>query len=189
MSEPSSDIRKAAILVRSLGAETTAFLLGQLSPAERETIRGAVRSLGTVTDGERTRVVAEFQRLATGVGTGALSASVAQPAADSLHDLPPQETADAVLAELVCLDASKVRTLLETVDRDLLVLALADCDEFLVRHVAGQLARREAKTFRRQLGELGPTRLRDVEAAKRAVAGVVLRLRGRSIPGTRALAA
>lgn len=52
----SQQLRNAAILLRSLDAESAAALLGELSPAESKRLRDAVRQLGEVTDDERNGV-------------------------------------------------------------------------------------------------------------------------------------
>jgi flagellar motor switch protein FliG len=61
----------------------------------------------------------------------------------------------------------------------LLVLALAGSSEELVERIAGQMPKRTAKAFRRQLHKLGPTRLSDVEAAQLAVASAAAQTIGR----------
>jgi flagellar motor switch protein FliG len=57
-----SSLRKAAVLVRSMDADTAATLLTQLSPAEAAALRGAVRALGAVDAEEEADVLAEFRR-------------------------------------------------------------------------------------------------------------------------------
>jgi flagellar motor switch protein FliG len=57
----SANIRKAAVLLRSLDAETAALMLGQLSVEEASSIRAALRELGPLDDEEQADVVAEFR--------------------------------------------------------------------------------------------------------------------------------
>jgi flagellar motor switch protein FliG len=57
----SANIRKAAVLLRSLDAETAALMLGQLSTEEATSIRAALRELGPLDDEEQADVVAEFR--------------------------------------------------------------------------------------------------------------------------------
>jgi flagellar motor switch protein FliG len=65
---------------------------------------------------------------------------------------------------------------LRTVEADVLVLALAGADDELVDRIAAQLPRKVAKTFRKRLLQLGPTRLRDVAAAQQDVAEVATKI-------------
>ncbi len=57
------NLRKAAILIRSLDADTSAGLLAQLSSAEAKELRAAIKALGPVDDEERADVSAEFRRI------------------------------------------------------------------------------------------------------------------------------
>jgi flagellar motor switch protein FliG len=56
------NIRKAAILVRSLDADASATLLARLTPAEAKEVRLAIQSLGEIDAEERADVSAEFRR-------------------------------------------------------------------------------------------------------------------------------
>jgi flagellar motor switch protein FliG len=61
MSNVDPNLRKAAVLLRSLDADTAAMMLGQLSAEEAAAIRGALRELGTVESEEQADVVAELR--------------------------------------------------------------------------------------------------------------------------------
>lgn len=65
--------------------------------------------------------------------------------------------------------------LLEVADPNLLALALAGSKDDLVERICDQMPKRIAKTFRRELRRMGPTRLSDVEAAQRAIADLAAR--------------
>jgi flagellar motor switch protein FliG len=69
------------------------------------------------------------------------------------------ELSDRILAEVI-----------RAIDPGLLVLALAGAREELIERICRQMPQRMARGFQRQLRQLGPTRLSDVEAAQRAVA-------------------
>lgn len=56
------NLRKAAVLLRSMDADTTAMMLAQLSPAEASTLRNAIRSLGPVDPDEQADVMSELRR-------------------------------------------------------------------------------------------------------------------------------
>lgn len=62
MQTASPNLRKAAVLIRSLDGETAATLLAQLSPEEAAEIRAAIRSLGPFDDDEQADVVAALRR-------------------------------------------------------------------------------------------------------------------------------
>src|SRR5688500_6965805 len=64
MSAVTPNLRKAAVLIRSLDAETAASLLAQLSVEEAVALRAAVQSLGPIDPEERADVAAEFRRAA-----------------------------------------------------------------------------------------------------------------------------
>jgi flagellar motor switch protein FliG len=75
MSTGEANLRKAAVLVRTLDADSAAALLAQLSPAEAARIRAAIRALGPVDPNEQTSVLAEFRR-ARPVGTNPVGRGV-----------------------------------------------------------------------------------------------------------------
>src|SRR4051812_26388971 len=53
-------LRKAAVVLRSLDADTAAMMLGQLSMDEAAAVRAAMRSLGPVDSDEQAKVLAEL---------------------------------------------------------------------------------------------------------------------------------
>jgi flagellar motor switch protein FliG len=55
-------LRKAALLIRSVDGDTAATLLAQLSPEEASAVRAAMLSLGRVDPAEQADLVAEFRR-------------------------------------------------------------------------------------------------------------------------------
>jgi flagellar motor switch protein FliG len=55
------NLRKAAVLLRSLDVDTAAVMLGRLSAEEAATIRAAMRAVGPVATGEQADVVAELR--------------------------------------------------------------------------------------------------------------------------------
>ncbi|MBC8876792.1 MAG: hypothetical protein H8E44_45775 [Planctomycetes bacterium] len=60
MSERDDNLRKAAILVKSLDARTAERLLGQMKPEEVAQVRKAIEQLGPVGADERERIISEF---------------------------------------------------------------------------------------------------------------------------------
>ncbi len=61
MTNVDPNLRKAAVLLRSLDADTAAVMLGQLSAAEAATIRAAMRAVGQVETDEQADVAAELR--------------------------------------------------------------------------------------------------------------------------------
>jgi flagellar motor switch protein FliG len=57
-----ANLRKAAVLLRSLDTDTAAMMLGQLSPEEAAAIRAAMRSSGQIGSDEQAGVLAELGR-------------------------------------------------------------------------------------------------------------------------------
>src|SRR5262245_20965366 len=73
------NLRKAAVMLRSLDGDTAAMMLAQLSPEEATSIREAMRALGNVEPDEQASVVAELRSTNTSerrVGTGAVELSL-----------------------------------------------------------------------------------------------------------------
>lgn len=62
MNNSSANLRKAAILIRSLDADAAAAMLSRLSPAEAKEVRLAIHQLGEIDVDERADVHAEFRR-------------------------------------------------------------------------------------------------------------------------------
>src|SRR5258708_2891239 len=58
MTNVNPNLRKAAVLLRSLDADTAAVMLGHLSAEEAATIRAAMRAVGQVETGEQAAVMA-----------------------------------------------------------------------------------------------------------------------------------
>lgn len=62
MTNGSTNLRKAAVLLRSLDSDTAALMLAELSPAEAAAVRAAIRDLGVMESDEQEDVAAEFRR-------------------------------------------------------------------------------------------------------------------------------
>jgi flagellar motor switch protein FliG len=103
---------------------------------------------------------------------------------------PPSPTAAARIdfAQLIHIDSRMLAQLLEVADPNLMALALAGSNDDLVERICDQMPKRISKAFRRELRQMGPTRLSDVEAAQRAIADLASRQiavrRGRTIHST-----
>jgi len=78
--------------------------------------------------------------------------------------------------DLARLDAPLLAKVLKAVDAEVWVLALAAANDAVVERIAAQMPRRAAKAFRRRLRQLGPTRLRDVEAAQQEAVSVASKM-------------
>jgi flagellar motor switch protein FliG len=74
--------------------------------------------------------------------------------------------------DLTRFDQAGLAAVLQSVDSDVLVLALVGASDELVGRVTAQMPAKVAKSFRQRLHRCGPTRLSDVEAAQQEVARV-----------------
>lgn len=104
----------------------------------------------------------------------ASGATLTAVAAPPTKELPPAR--ELRFDELARLGGDELSAVLRDVDANVLVLALAGSSEEMVDAVTGRMPRKIAKAFRRQLRHLGPTRLRDVEAAQATVAAAAARI-------------
>jgi flagellar motor switch protein FliG len=73
------------------------------------------------------------------------------------------------------LSTADLSLVLQEVEAHVMVLALAGASDELIERIAGQMPKSVAKAFHRQLWQLGPTRLSDVEAAQQVVANTANR--------------
>jgi flagellar motor switch protein FliG len=95
--------------------------------------------------------------------------SVPRPMPRALRPTPASKPI--AFDDLIHLDNRSLARLLQTADANVLALALVGSRDELVDRICDQMPKRMAKAFRRELRRLGPTRLSDVEAAQRAIAG------------------
>ena len=89
---------------------------------------------------------------------------------------------------LVELDDVDLDTVLHTLDAEVLALALTGCEQTLLDRILHRLPPAERRRFRRSLDHLGPTRLSDVEAARRNIGMLARQLADQeqiTLPGTR----
>jgi flagellar motor switch protein FliG len=77
--------------------------------------------------------------------------------------------------DLTRVDDATLAAVIQEVEPDVMALALTGAKDELMERIMGQIPRQVAKTFRQQLTRLGPTRLRDVEAAQQLVAAAAAR--------------
>ena len=92
--------------------------------------------------------------------------------------------------DLVDLDDADLDTVLHALDADVLALALTGCERGLLERVLERLPRAERRHFAHALDHLGPTRLSDVEAARRNIAMLAQQLANQAritAPGARRL--
>ena len=92
--------------------------------------------------------------------------------------------------DLIGLDDADLDTVLHALDADVLALALTGCERGLLERVLQRLPHAERRRFARALDHLGPTRLSDVEAARRGIGVLAQQLADQeriSAPGARRL--
>jgi flagellar motor switch protein FliG len=161
-----------AALSPGVQAETLRALV-DLDGADRETVAEVEQSLATrwagalearAKNGAGLAAAARILEAAEGQGDAQLLRNVAR------HD---GELAGQLTQELLAvddidqLDDESVAAVFEAADPELAILALAGSSEKLVARLMRRLPRREASLMRHALENLGPTRLSDVDAARR----------------------
>jgi flagellar motor switch protein FliG len=93
--------------------------------------------------------------------------------------------------ELVHLDEATLATILKAAEPELVMLALVGAPQELIERILRKVPESDANVLRRQLEHVGPTRLSDVEEARRRIGEVSQRLvlEGRiRLPGKRGAA-
>jgi flagellar motor switch protein FliG len=91
------NLRKAAVLLRSLDADTAAMMLGQLSPEEVAAIRTAMRNLGAIESHEQADVMAELRRghsLERASASGDVELSLSSSVERETYTEPVRDSAD-----------------------------------------------------------------------------------------------
>jgi flagellar motor switch protein FliG len=86
------------------------------------------------------------------------------------------------------LDDTALARIFRVADPQVSLLALCGAGRDLVDRILGRLPLREARVLRRQIEQLGPTRLRDIESAQRRLADLAGRMADEGqiqVPGNR----
>ncbi len=178
-------------------------ILAAASPAAREAIMANVTSrkrhvAARLSDAPKARTATGYERQvaatprspaprlstqldalrATKVAAARPASAAPAPSKRAAAPAPPMQTAKPRLQfeDLGRLDAQSLATIVQRVEPNLLVLALTGCGEELVERIAAQLPKRIAKAVRRQLRNVGPTRLSDVEAAQQTIANTAMQV-------------
>ena len=170
MSTLTNNLRKAAILIRSLDADAAAKLLGQLSTSEAKSLRLAMQSLGPIDADERAEVLAAFQQgtalpqpEATGGVELELSHAVALPAPPTLPEARPANK------PFEFLEHARIESLIPYLAREQSQTIAVVLSHFAPARAASVLAalpaRLQAETIERlsQLGETDADSLQVIE--------------------------
>jgi flagellar motor switch protein FliG len=94
------------------------------------------------------------------------------PASPQVAPRPAVPLSPTSFDDVFRLSPTELSSLVDDVEPNLLMLALAGSTDELVDHVCAAMPRRKARALRHQLGRLGPTRLTDVAAAGQIIAGL-----------------
>lgn len=86
-----------------------------------------------------------------------------------------------VFEDLLLLDINAVKELLAKVDRKILTLALKGTSEQMKNHMLQAMSQRGAEMLREDMEALGPTKIRDVEAAQQQIIAVVRQLESEGV--------
>jgi flagellar motor switch protein FliG len=94
-------------------------------------------------------------------------------------EIPAASAAPSIAFDaLTQFDDASLAAVLAKVDANVLMLALTASSRELIDRISRQLPKRMGRAFRRQLRQLGPTRLADVEAAQHSICRVAAQLLG-----------
>src|SRR5437763_1749409 len=190
---------KAAVVLLALG-EDHAGVWRQLDEEEIKVISQAMAGLGQVTSSVVEDLLVEFvSGMGGGAITGSveltqklLASIMPGEKADSFNAFDRQtetrfitaleernrESAERIRAlmfvfeDLSKLDPGGVQTLLRTVEKDQLALALKGASDALREMFFGNMSERAAKIMREDMESMGPVRLREVEQAQMAMVQV-----------------
>jgi flagellar motor switch protein FliG len=125
----------------------------------------------------RAALMAELEREVSRDAPGRFETEPARPtggipAASFRAQLRPESRRSLQFDELIILSDEELRRTFQDSPRDVLVLALVGAEERLIRRITKCISRREAKQVKRGLRLESPTRLGDIEAAKRRIAQI-----------------
>lgn len=91
MTIANTQLRRAAVLIRSLDSDTATLMLSQLSAEEAMAIRAAIRELGTVAPEEQADIAAEFRRTRPALKQAASGVELSLSSPDFADVVPEQE--------------------------------------------------------------------------------------------------
>jgi hypothetical protein len=222
-------LRKAAVLICSLDADSADELLDQMSEGQAERVRAAIMDLGEVDEAEQRTVMAEFLRGGPGKSSrvsglqadpqpklpaGEFPASefaddenettwddAEQPfpaspfptspghqATPATHERSPANN-DSLSSErssrvpqlsdfedLAGLDDESLARLLQSVEPEITLLALAGAGQGMARRVLEPLNVRQSRALQRRMTQMGPMRLTDIDEAQQRMLRVAQRL-------------
>jgi flagellar motor switch protein FliG len=175
MTNSSSNLRKAAILLRSLDGETAATLLAQLSAGEAAALRAAIRELGPLDPEEQADVAAEFRRekpmASEPPGRGVeLAISSADDALASANSIASHRTSNKRFEFLELAPANKIASCLAREHAQTIAVVLSQLTpERAITILAALPERIQAETMER-LSNLGETDAEVVTVLERELA-------------------
>ncbi len=155
-----SDAQRKTVLVHLNGKDPE--LAGRLTSVPNRVSNSHSNQLPAATEEEEPAILPRSRPIAH-----ARPAMVYAPPVPVPQAMPPKSAASTRPSEeLDQLDDATLLAALNHVDRDVLTLALAGVSEALMKRVLRGLPRRQAGKMRRQLRDIGPTRLSDILAAQ-----------------------
>ena len=86
-----------------------------------------------------------------------------------------------VFEDLLLLDANSVKELLAKVDRKILTIALKGTSDQLKNHLLQAMSQRGQEMMREDMDALGPTKIKEVEAAQQQIIAVVRQLESEGV--------
>jgi flagellar motor switch protein FliG len=86
-----------------------------------------------------------------------------------------------VFEDMVLIDQSGIKEVLSRVDRKLLTVALKGTSEDLKKHFTECMSQRGAEILREDMDALGPTKIKDVEAAQQQIIALIRQLESEGV--------
>src|SRR5438876_966708 len=186
-------LRKAAILMVTLGADASAAIMRQLSEPEIEELTIEISKIRELTPTTVEGVLEEFSQLAQArsyIVQGGVSyarevllKAVGNQRTDEILDrlqvsLQPQLSEEIrrlmfTFDDIARLDDRSMQRLLKEVDQKELARALKAAAESVAQKIFANLSERAQTMLRQEIEYLGPVRLRDVEDAQGKIVRIV----------------
>lgn len=164
-------VQKAAMLVMSLGVEASAEVFKRLDVEEMRQLSASIASMPRFDDKTRTAVFEEFKKARTLAARP--STKSRNYAADLVEGAIDRESVRLSFEEIINLDDLSIKDVIKRVDLRTLCTALKAADDNIKELIFKNMSDREAAELRAEVMEIGPVRLRQVEAAQESVAEVM----------------
>lgn len=166
-----SGVEKAAVLMVSLGTQRSAEVFKHLTRDEVKKLVAGMMALHHVDPDTRAGVLRDFAR-----ARAVVTVPAEEPknfAASLLESTIRAEAVTASYEDLAVLDAAAMREVLARVDRREFCIALKGADDRVKNGVFGNMTLSQANQLKRELEDLGPVKLREIEQSQANIASII----------------